>query len=157
MRGSAKDLKNIEDNAKEFRNIFIRMFIGNMLVLFLYLRNGYTLVTFLKRSVLENICLFLTYRKTRPLIVEEKEGVFKVMYCRSINDGGVPAALVDTASFLVAAKCLVVFSYIGAIFVLCFIPVSFVVELIYKPYKKVTQGDALNNEKLVKKLHEKNK
>ncbi|OQS53780.1 hypothetical protein EHP00_1236 [Ecytonucleospora hepatopenaei] len=157
MRGNKKDLENIKANAKDFRNLFIRMFISNILICILYLRNGYSFITFAKRSILESICVFMAYRAVRPIIIEEKEGVKKIVYSRSINDGGYPAALIDTASFLVVAKCTVLFSLPITIFVLLLIPMSFVIELLYKPYKKVTQDNVLSNDKILKKTNDSNK
>ena len=149
MRGSQKMLETVENNKKQLKNLMIRMFIANLLIFYIYMRNGYTIFTFFKRSLVELILFFAVTKMSRPILTEDKPGVFKIISVVSLENDGLSASLMDSIAFIVVAKILCLFSTIATIITFMMIPVSFVVEIFVKPYRKMTRG-GFSNEKIIK-------
>ena len=152
-------LETVENNKKQLKNLMIRMFIANLLIFYIYMRNGYTIFTFFKRSLVELILFFAVTKMSRPILTEDKPGVFKIISVVSLENDGLSASLMDSIAFIVVAKILCLFSTIATIITFMMIPVSFVVEIFVKPYRKMTRG-GFSNEKIIKGVvteHNKNK
>ena len=142
-------LETVENNKKQLKNLMIRMFIANLLIFYIYMRNGYTIFTFFKRSLVELILFFAVTKMSRPILTEDKPGVFKIISVVSLENDGLSASLMDSIAFIVVAKILCLFSTIATIITFMMIPVSFVVEIFVKPYRKMTRG-GFSNEKIIK-------
>ena len=142
-------LETVENNKKQLKNLMIRMFIANLLIFYIYMRNGYTIFTFFKRSLVELILFFAVTKMSRPILTEDKPGVFKIISVVSLENDGLSASLMDSIAFIVVAKIICLFSTIATIITFMMIPVSFVVEIFVKPYRKMTRG-GFSNEKIIK-------
>lgn len=140
MRGTHGILKTVKENKVAIRNLYIRLLVANLFIgILFYLRNKHVL-SFIKWSLVEILFLGLLHINIKPVIIEEKENIYKVISCRSIEESGLPSALVDSLIITTFAKGISIFNFpMLPIITFCFILIIFVYECIYKTYKQIVQ------------------
>lgn len=140
MRGTHGILKTVKENKVAIRNLYIWLLVANLFIgILFYLRNKHIL-SFIKWSLVEILFLGLLHINIKPVIIEEKENIYKVISCRSIEESGLPSALVDSLIITTFAKGISIFNFpMLPIITFCFILIIFVYECIYKTYKQIVQ------------------
>lgn len=135
MRGSEK-LKGILEFNNGTKSILKRaLVLYNVLILFVYWYKGWSYLLFAFLSIFEIVAAVFLFKLTRPKIVTES-GTTKLIDVKPINGPGVVSFFWDALFWSLVGKALIPFSwkwagvYVG-------IPLSFVLEFIYKPYKKL--------------------
>ncbi|KAL6121349.1 hypothetical protein NUSPORA_01751 [Nucleospora cyclopteri] len=146
MRASPKMKKIMDENSKKMKSLVKTQILCNFLTAYIYYRNGVSWVSFLKWTIPEIIGLFSLYYLTRPITIFENENILKVISVRSINDSGLPCAFADMIGFGVAAKASKIIFRFGG-WLLIGIPISFIIEIFYKPFKRITTGSSSINKK----------
>lgn len=142
MRGTQGILKIVRENKIAIRNLYIRFFITNLFIgILFYLRNK-RLQSFIEWSLIEILFLVLLHINIKPVIIEEKENIYKVISCRSIEESGLPSALVDSLTVTTFAKGISIFNFpMLSIITFCIILIVFIYECIYKTYKQIVQKE----------------
>lgn len=135
MRGSEK-LKGVLSINKETKSILIKsLVIYNIMVAFIYWYRECSFSLFFCLSILEIAASLAIFKICAPLIVEEN-GNLKLVNVVSVNAPGPVSFCWDVLFWALIGKILVPLSWKWAV-VYIGIPVSFFMEFLYKPYKKL--------------------
>lgn len=135
MRGSDKSRAILNTNTQVKKTTIKILIIYNIITIFLYWYFKASPAFYFFSTLLEFLSVYLIFKICAPLIVKEN-GVNRLVKIVSTRSSGLVSFYWDALFYIILIKLLFIQNWKWII--LSFgIPVSFFIEIFYKPYKKL--------------------
>lgn len=137
MRGTEKQKNIVEQNKKSLKSVLIVLIALNAISLLLNCYFKASKFVFIVLLIIQFAAFFSICNKTKPVLAREGS-TQKIVSVRSLLDKGVISSLRDVMWYTAFVQLLIIHSKKWMI-ILLLIPISFIFDLVYNPYKMMTK------------------